>query len=205
MKELFLAGILILTGGACFGNDLFVPGTVTGDNVSIRVGPSLRAEIVGQVGKGQTVNVIASDGEWCAITPPPGLIAWVSAAYLQDGIIIGNRVNVRSGPGISYARLIQLNKGDRPEVRKREGDWVDISMPVDVKLWINARYVALSEGADSIFRSSVPFPSQTQGEGDTISQPAPEREVTLFIPSPTILRPSGTPFLPRSAPSYTPS
>lgn len=201
MKRFFLAGMLFLMGGSGFGRDLFLPGNVIGERVNIRAGPSLRAEIVGQVNRDQPVEVIASDGRWCAIAPPPGLSAWISAAYLREGAVTGERLNVRSGPGIAYSALAQLDKGARPEVLEKKGDWVRITVPKTARFWLDARYVRL-EGVVP----TPPPPAGSRAGKEGVSELPPGGKATPFTPaSAPVFEPSGAPFLPRSAPSYTPS
>ena len=117
------------------------PGTVTGDNVNMRVSPSLRSEVVGQLERGQEVRILLTDGEWCAIIPPMKMSAWVSKQYVKDGLVTGRRVNVRSGPGISYGRLTYLRQGTAVTVLEEKGGWVKIDLPDTGRLWVSSRYI----------------------------------------------------------------
>ena len=170
---LFLA-LLLITPPA-FSQNSFPPGVITADRVNVRSGPALRAEIVGQLFRGGEVAVIASDGQWCANSAPAVISAWVADKYVKGGKSVGNRVNVRSGPGVSYARLGKLKQGASVKVLEQEEGWVKIVLPPSVHLWVAARFVSLG----GIFPSPV-------------------------TPTPTPC-PAGTPFLPRKAPSYQPS
>jgi uncharacterized protein YraI len=118
-----------------------VPGTVTGDRVNMRVSPGLRSEVVGQLEKGQEIQVLLTDGEWCAIIPPVEISAWVSAQYVKDGLVTGRRVNARSGPGVSYGRLTYLREGTSVTVLEEKGGWVKINLPRTGRLWVNSRYI----------------------------------------------------------------
>lgn len=44
--------------------------------------------------------------------------------------ITGNNVNIRSGPGTQYRRLVKLNRGDGVRAAYREGNWVKIEARV---------------------------------------------------------------------------
>ena len=190
------------------GEGSFVPGTITGNNVNIRVGPGLKSEIVGQLQKGQKVDVLLTDGEWCAIAPPPGISGWVAAEFVKEGVMIGVRVNIRSGPGIAYARLTQLRKGVSPVILEKEGDWLKIVLPPEARLWVNAHYVYIT-------RREPPPPASSKeiqlGAPQAPPPPAKEEEVPPregeihLLPPPTEGRPAGTSFLPRRARAYLPS
>ncbi len=141
MKYLLLIGVFFSV--LARGEASSVVGVVTGHSVNIRVAPSLKAEIVGQIKKGRTVNIILTDGEWCAITPPVEVPGWVSAQYVKDGVVTGDRVNLRSGPGVAYARLARLRRGGSLKVLEDRGGWLKVELPPDVRLWVSARYLDL--------------------------------------------------------------
>lgn len=148
---------------SAFGEVSTLPATVTGDNVNLRVSPSRRSEIVGQLQRGEEVRILLTDGEWYAIVPPPGISAWVSADYLHDGVVTGSRVNVRSGPGVSYGRLTFLRRGmSVPVLEEREG-WAKIELPATGRLWVSARYIS-------------------QAGEDAASGQGPERSGEVVIP-----------------------
>ncbi|MDP8213908.1 MAG: SH3 domain-containing protein [Candidatus Euphemobacter frigidus] len=153
---------------SAFGEVSSLPATVTGDNVNLRVSPSRRSEIVGQLQRGEEVRVLLTDGEWCAIVPPPGISAWVSNDYLHDGVVTGSRVNVRSGPGVSYGRLTFLRRGMSVKVLKERGGWAKIELPATGRLWVSARYISRA-GEDIVSRQK---PVQSFEEVGAVSPPS---------------------------------
>jgi uncharacterized protein YraI len=56
-------------------------------------------------------------------TQPNGGVGPVSTYH-----ITGNNVNLRVGPGTSYASLGQVNRGDYCDKKGVSGDWVKVSM-----------------------------------------------------------------------------
>lgn len=172
-----------------------VPGVVVGDKVNMRVSPSLKSEVVGQLDKGQEVKILLTDGEWCAIVPPNNIYAWVSAQYIKDGLVTGRRVNVRSGPGISYGRLTYLREGDEIKVLEEKEGWVKFLLPDSGRLWVNSRYIdqssSLKPDQDSAL---VPYPLKE----DIIASGKGERFIIKeSTPSP-ILTPPSVPKIPSS-------
>lgn len=58
-------------------------GTVTDDNVNVRIAPKLGADVVGQVDEGSQVAVTGGEGDWYEIKPPPTTSAWVHSDYVK--------------------------------------------------------------------------------------------------------------------------
>lgn len=213
MKLLLLLLLIGTLAGVPGGTD-YVTGTITGNSVNVRVDPSRKAEIVGELQKNQMVNVILTDGEWCAIAPPGEIPGWVAAEFVKDGVVTGERVNLRSGPGIAYARLARLRKGDRLNVLEEKGDWLKVELPSGVRLWVSARYVSV-EGETPALQPPL---EETRGESDrllpvssppvkspvTVGEflPVEEEEGITSLPTPV---PRSTPFLSRQVSAYYPA
>ena len=166
----------------------YVPGLVTSDNVNLRVEPSLRAEIVGQLQRGDRVEVILQDGEWCAIAPPAEIAGWVGAEFIGPDGAATAAVNVRSGPGVSHARLARLEPGQRPEIIQREEGWFKITLPRAARLWVSARYVNLPREAPE----SHPRPASDQA-GFKSPVPPTKNFIPTPAPHPVGTKPSPTP------------
>ncbi|MDK2887794.1 MAG: N-acetylmuramoyl-L-alanine amidase [Thermoanaerobacter sp.] len=60
---------------------------------------------------------------------------------LGQVVVQGNLVNVRSGPGLQYEVLAQVNSGDRLTVLGKVSDWYKVQLPGGVTGWIVAWYV----------------------------------------------------------------
>ena len=61
------------------------------------------------------------------------------AAYEAE--ITGDRVNIRSGPGQNFTRLMRANEGYRVIVIDQHGEWLRIAMPPECLLWIHSDYM----------------------------------------------------------------
>jgi len=190
MKLIVILACLLSVVFPVFAEVTSVPGRVTGDRVNMRVSPSLRSEVVGQLEKGQEIEVLLTDGEWCAIIPPMEIFAWVSAQYVKDGLVTGRRVNARSGPGVSYGRLTFLREGASVTVLEEKGGWVKINLPGTGRLWVNSRYIdqtpvdiplaeALPEESDG---GEIPI-SSAVGVEETSSPEAGE-SISLMVSTP---------------------
>jgi SH3-like domain-containing protein len=188
MKPLLFAAVLLGAAAASAYPESFAPGIVTADNVNLRAEPNIRAEIVGQVHQDQPVEVIAMDGEWCAIVPPAGISGWISADYLREGVVTATRINIRAGPGVAYASLSKFQQGDRPEILETKEGWAKVVLPRNAQVWLNSRLVRLGEEAASIPRlSPSPVPeTETPAAGEivAIAVPVPSAPPVVSTPPP---------------------
>lgn len=78
--------------------------------------------------------------------PPPQEEA--SAPWV--GIVTGNNVNIRSGPGTNYnPPLTQVNAGTRLTILAEDGEWLRIEIPGGGKGWISGRYIEIQDPAST--------------------------------------------------------
>ena len=67
--------------------------------------------------------------------------AWVSESYLTNGVVIPNRLNVRSGPNRNYAVLTVVEEGTKLEELDRFHEWVCVVAPPEgSRVWIHVDY-----------------------------------------------------------------
>ncbi|MFA5239514.1 MAG: SH3 domain-containing protein [Phycisphaerae bacterium] len=66
------------------------------------------------------------------------------------GEIIGDNVNVRSGPGTNYYHCGKLNTGDRVKVVASKYSWSHIVPPVGSFSWISKQYVSVDPNNPSV-------------------------------------------------------
>jgi uncharacterized protein YgiM (DUF1202 family) len=59
----------------------------------------------------------------------------------KEGVLTGDKVRVRTGPGTNHKILIELRKGTKILVLTKEKDWYKIQMPGDVILWVSKNYI----------------------------------------------------------------
>ena len=128
-------------------------------NVNVRIGPDVKYMKIGNISKGQTVEVIgvSEDKYWWLVKLPgtKNVQGWISRDYVvashTDNVpVIGSQagveqtlapgspylvaamtVNVRAGPDVTYAIVGQLNQGQLAEVIgvTRDGLWWAIKYP----------------------------------------------------------------------------
>lgn len=145
--------------------------------INVRGGPGAQYEIVGQLNADEQVIVDGRDSEkggWLRVTLESGIIGWVASfAVLLDGdaenlpiipsevptpdsdsvtIAAYGRVNVRSGPGMEYNIVSQLDVEDTAQVTGRNddnNDWLYVEND-DLKGWVAYFTVTLEGNPDSL-------------------------------------------------------
>lgn len=110
-------------------------------SVNVRSGPGTTYAVVGSAPKGAKYTVTGQSGSWYKIDLN-GKTAYISSAYLsvssgttnpppatQTGTVVNctTGVNVRSGPGTTYAVVGSAPKGAKYTVTGQSGSWYKIS------------------------------------------------------------------------------
>lgn len=128
---------------------------VTGNNVNLRSAPGLPSDVVGQVSKGEVLELLGSvEDAWVKVAPPSNVDLWVASQYVENGIVTGNRVRVRAGANVNYKDVGIVDKGSKLEVRGRVGDWIKIAPPEGSFVWITNAYVKAT-GRTNVAAKSV--------------------------------------------------
>jgi uncharacterized protein YgiM (DUF1202 family) len=169
-------------------------GVVQGNRCNVRVLPDPISEVVIQLNKGERVEILerktVTDAgkarDWLRITLPPGAKCYVNARFVKDGVMTGEGVYVRSGPGTNFRTVGQLAKGDRVEVVSQAGEWVRIQPTPKCSGWIAAELVSVEAAA-----AVPPLP------------PAPPPQVTEVLPPEPVMVPLTPPASPAPSPAPT--
>ena len=130
-------------------------GTVSADRVNVRARASLIGERVTQLRKGDSVKVLAKvkvnpskEGEpleWLKIAMPPGGQTWVYMAFVKDGKITANRLNVRAGGSEQFGIVGRLAKGDFVKEKRISGDWIEVEHPDGAYAFVSAKYIKIGD------------------------------------------------------------
>jgi N-acetylmuramoyl-L-alanine amidase len=119
-------------------------GKVLKDNVNIRARADKNAEVIAQLKKGDTVEVLDRKGEWLRITAPATAKCYVSSKFIKDGVITGDAINVRCGPGTNFRDIGKLSKGDKVAVVETKGEWSQIQPTANCSGWVAAELIEVS-------------------------------------------------------------
>ena len=127
-------------------------GVVKGVRSNVRARPSLTAEPVIQLSKGDSVTIVERKAvggngkgtEWLRIQLPAQAKCFVSAQLVNNGVIKADSAYVRCGPSTNHRDVGKLAKGDSVEVVKTEGAWLQIKPTPQCTGWIAAELVEIA-------------------------------------------------------------
>lgn len=167
MTKWLLLPALLLAVAASGQEDAFRSGVALRDAVNIRSRPSLEAEVLGQLQRGDPFRAVGevpvadrAPGDpalWYIIKLPDPVRVWLPAARLAPS---GNAVNVAgavlySGPGESFEKVGELAPGAGITVLALEGDWAAIRPPPDLFGFVAENQV----NVEAPVTRAVPLPS----------------------------------------------
>ena len=167
--------------------DVVATGEITGGSVNVRSGPSTSASVLGSVKKGESVEILAQNGDFYKIVYGGGT-AYVSASYVRVtgsvatptpaptptpdpnavtayGEITGSSVNVRAGASTSAEVLGSVKKGDSVEIIARSGDFYKIAYGGGTA-YVSSTYVRITDTVET----STPTPAPTHDSGADLEE-----------------------------------
>ena len=141
-------------------------GTVKAGRCNVRSRPSLNAEVVVQLHKGDAIDVRERKSvmereksmDWLCIALPATAKCFVSSKFLADGAANVDDLYVRCGPGSNYRDIGKLPKGAKVEAVESKGEWTQIKPTPECSGWIAAELVSV-EPAPAPMATPAPEPS----------------------------------------------
>jgi len=145
-------------------------GTITANIALIRTGPTTNCEDVAKVLQGDGLMVRDERFGWVQVDLPPWSTAWIhqdlirlegmeesesEPRLLEDqakpslqeilrfGVVPGNRVNLRSRPGMNHTTLGQTGSGIRLRCTGRYGEWIRVQAPPGLRGWIQGDQISI--------------------------------------------------------------
>ena len=155
--SLVLAMVLLVsaipTSAFAAGDMMYGIGYITGSKVRLRSEANTDSKIVDTTGKGEVVTVISKSDDWYKVIYDlkEGYIhsdyldvSTTANAELGYGKITGSGVNMRSGAGTSYSRVVKGNKGDKAYIVGIQDGWYRVIYSNKV-CYIRSDYLELTE------------------------------------------------------------
>jgi len=121
--------------------DTQVYARVKADRVNLRAKSDLQSETVGQLSAGTMLKVISIEGEWLQVVPPDETDFWIHKDFVENDIVLVNKLNARSGAGINYNVVGTFAKGEKVVRRGSFGEWVKVAPSSDASLWVSGEMV----------------------------------------------------------------
>lgn len=140
---------------------------------NLRSGPSTSYKIVGKVAKGEKLSVLGTSKGWYNISKSNGSKGWIAgwlvsqvkttvpattktAAVTSTKVTVtGTTVNVRSGPGTNYAKVVVAKKGQQFQVIRLANGWYNISLGSGKTGWIISSLVQVVQATPSRSGTSI--------------------------------------------------
>ena len=165
-------------------------GKVIKNKVRLRLQPNLDSMILREFQPNDLVVVVGESEEFYAINPPEDIKAFIFRTFVLDGVIEGNRVNVRLEPDLSAPVIAQMNTGDpvKGEISTQDKKWMEISLPDSVQFFVAKEYV--EKIGDASIYATLTSERAAQKEGSSIAAQATELQ-----PAVTVATPSTSPVL----------
>ncbi len=149
--------------------------SITSSSLKVRSGPSTGYDVITTINKGTTFNVLGKSGSWYYIELSNGTKGYASADYIKKGsgystCTIANTsstVNVRKGPGTTYAVVTTVKKGEVVHLLDDSGSWYKIKTAAGKEGYISGEYAKLGGSINSndpsVLKPSGTFKSGSQG------------------------------------------
>ena len=118
-------------------------GRIKGKKVRLRTQADLESRVVQEINRNELVVVLGEKGDFYAVEPPAGLKAYVFRTFILDGIVEGNRVNVRLEPSLDAPVIGHLSNGDRIKgaISSLNNKWYEISPPAGTRFYISKEFI----------------------------------------------------------------
>lgn len=164
----------------------------TADKVNIRSRPDANSVVMAQVDRDTGLRADRVEFGWYRLLPPEGIFCYVAAEYVEmvgshSGVvrISEGTLRVRAGSTVRDINpvnsdvLARLNSGMVLQVLGREGDWLRIAPPAEVRVYISDKYVErIGDDQAVLLRKSV---------RDALPPPMPVRPETVPADAPPVV------------------
>lgn len=147
---------------------------VTGDRVSLRAKADVNSELLDRAMRGEELVFFEKTNGWVAVQAPDSLHFWAASEYIQNGIVVPEKLNIRSGPSQNYSVVFVAEKGMLLSLRGEFNEWVKIAPPAGSRVWISEEFTEPIEPAKP---EPVPVP--------VVETPELEPEPIAVAPEPT--------------------
>jgi hypothetical protein len=142
MAILWSVSLLVLT--LCQGSsETPYVAEVTGGPVHLLSGADERFPTVTQANSGDLLVVVDEQSGWARVQVPTGFSGWVHGRYVTTtspghGTVNASEVNFRVQPSSTVNNLPigTLNKGAEVFILGRQEDWLHVSAPPELTLWV---------------------------------------------------------------------
>lgn len=146
-----------VAGEASVNTQPFV-GEILADRVYVRSGPGTSYYEIGQLGKGDIVNIVGQRGGWYRISPPTGTFCYLAKELVEVGgdgkvgTVKAEFANVRaassSSPNSDYAVLTVIRRGTAVNILGSTERYYRITPPEKAFMYVAPQFVRQAAGKE---------------------------------------------------------
>jgi SH3-like domain-containing protein len=118
--------------------------SVNQNGVFVRSGPSAEYRVIRSVYKGFPVQIIGGQDNWTQIKDFMGQEGWIYTPLLgsnNSAVVTATKANLRSGPGLQFMVVNQVNYGAVLLVNNIKDDWYMVTTPGGLEGWLSRELV----------------------------------------------------------------
>jgi SH3-like domain-containing protein len=145
MKFRLIIGMIAVCCVATADTNEVAKVKVLGNNVSLRAKPDINSELIDRAMKGEEMVFLDKTNGWVAVQAPQTMNLWVSAQYIQNGVVQPEKLNVRKGPNLNHVVLAVVKQGDVLALRGEFNGWLKIAPPEGSQVWISEQFTEIIE------------------------------------------------------------
>jgi hypothetical protein len=125
-------------------------GKVMGEKVRLRLQPDLDGYIIRELHKNEMISVIDQEGDYYCVEPPNAIKAYIFRSFVLDGVVEGNRVNVRLEPDLEAPVIGHLNSGDKVtgQISEKNRKWLEITPPTNTRFYVAKDFIEYAGGPE---------------------------------------------------------
>lgn len=125
-------------------------GKVSANKVRMRLQPDLDGYIVRELNQNEIISVVAQEGDFYCIQPPEAIKAFIFRSFILDGVVEGNRVNVRLAPDLEAPIIGHHNSGDQVtgKISSYNKKWLEIAPPSNTHFYVSKEFIDFAGGPD---------------------------------------------------------
>jgi len=141
-----LSILLLQTALVVLGQDpVLKRGTVSSDALIIRAKPASYYERLGQLKRGDVVQIVGQKEDWYEVLLPDSVRGWVRAEHLDaENKVISDTCFISAGAGDFFTPFFRIPPGTTLKtVGLPSNGWVQVHPPSMASAWVSSAYVVL--------------------------------------------------------------
>lgn len=163
-----LFGILPMPAEAASASSYAGAVTTDGASLNVRAKASAASAVVATLRKGSYITLLSKTGDWWQVEYGKNQTGYCHADYITPvqgspvAVKVSGSLNVRTGPGTSYARAASLYNGETVLLLTSSGGWSRILYHGTKTGYVSSQYITgISSGGNAAVSLKVPSFKQT--------------------------------------------